>query len=106
MAAARAEMFIEPGVSYSHRPHVISFNVPVGYYFNRHPNPYTASRATRRSRAVFLTTYGVRFGNRNPAPPPSTGQPAPPPSAPSASPKEQPAVAATEQLVCAPVLPS
>jgi hypothetical protein len=102
------EMFIEPGVSYSHGSHVISFNVPVGYYFNRHPNPYTGVEGDATfPRAVFLTSYGFRFGNRNPAPPASTGQPDPLPPAPSASPNEQtPAVGATEQVVCAPVLPS
>ena len=35
------EMFIEPGVSFSQGPHTVSFNVPFGYYYNRHPNPYT-----------------------------------------------------------------
>ena len=81
---------------------------PGGVLLQPASHPYTGIEGDATfPRAVFLTSYGFRFGNRNPAPPASTGQPAPPPSAPSESPKEQtPAVAATEQVICAPVLPS
>jgi hypothetical protein len=101
------EMFIEPGVSYAHGGHVVSFNVPVGYYFNRHANPYTGIEGDATfPRAVFLTSYGFRFGNRKPAPAPSTAQGNPAPPAPSASAAEQTKSPTTEQVVCAPVLPS
>ena len=29
-------MFVEPGISYSTGSHTVSFNVPLGYYYNRH----------------------------------------------------------------------
>ena len=52
----------------------MSFNVPFGYYYNRHPNPYTGSPATRRSRAqIFLTSYSLRLGKR--IGPPASDQP-------------------------------
>jgi hypothetical protein len=72
-------MFIEPGISYTQGPHTISFNVPVGYYFNRHANPYTgiAGDATF-PRAIFLTGYAFRLGKR--LQPPATDQPPPAPA--------------------------
>ena len=41
------EMFIEPGVSYQYGGHTFTFNVPIGYYYNRQPNPYTGNRRRR-----------------------------------------------------------
>lgn len=56
-------MFVEPGVSYSAGRHTFSLNVPIGYYYNRRPNPYTgvAGDATF-PRHIFLTSYSVRLG--------------------------------------------
>jgi hypothetical protein len=38
------EMYWEPGVTISAGRHAISFNVPLGYYYNRFPNPYTGAK--------------------------------------------------------------
>lgn len=82
------EMFIEPGVSYTHGPHTVSFNVPMGYYYNRRRNPYTgiAGDATF-PRQVFLTSYSFKVGKRAAAP--ATDQPEAPatPQAPVATPQ-------------------
>jgi len=62
------EMFIEPGVSYSNGRHTFSFNVPIGYYYNRRPNPYTGNRGDATfPRQIFLSSYAFRFGKK-PAP--------------------------------------
>ena len=78
-------MFVEPGVSYTHNGHTISFNVPLGYYYNRHANPYTgrAGDATF-PRHIFLTSYSLKLGRRST---PATDQPPvpPPPPMPQAS---------------------
>ena len=59
------EMYWEPGVTVSARPHAISFNVPIGYYFNRFPNPYTGARGDSTfPEYVAIGTYSVRFGGR------------------------------------------
>jgi hypothetical protein len=76
------EMFIEPGVSFTQGPHTVSFNLPLGYYYNRRANPYTgiAGDATF-PRQIFLTSYSLRLGKpgvpatdqpKAPAKPPST----------------------------------
>src|SRR5690606_32764427 len=78
-------MFIEPGVSYSHGPHTFSFNVPIGYYYNRHANAYTGRPGDATfPRHIFLTSYSLSLGGR--AQVPATDQPPPqfapdPPSA-------------------------
>jgi hypothetical protein len=65
------EMFIEPGVGYSKGAHAFSFNVPFGYYYNRHPNPYTGNPGDATfPRHIFLSSYSFRLGQRAPAPPP------------------------------------
>ena len=57
------EMFIEPGVSYSKGGHTFSFNVPIGYYRNRRPNPYTGNAGDATfPRQIFLSSYSWRFG--------------------------------------------
>jgi len=62
------EMFVEPGVSYSNGRHTVSFNVPIGYYYNRRPNPYTGNRGDATfPRQIFLTSYSLRFGKKSPA---------------------------------------
>ena len=66
------EMFIEPGVSYSNGRHTFSFNVPIGYYYNRRANPYTGNAGDATfPRQIFLTSYSWRLGGK-PAPPVST----------------------------------
>jgi len=63
------EMFIEPGVSYSNGRHTLSFNVPLGYYYNRRPNPYTGNRGDATfPRQIFLSSYAFRFGNKGQRP--------------------------------------
>ena len=68
------EMFWEPGISYSRGPHTFSFNVPIGYYYNRHPNPYTDTPGDATfPRHIFLTSYALRLGgNASAAPPPGS----------------------------------
>ena len=82
------EMFIEPGIAWANGPHMVTFNVPMGYYYNRRANPYTgiAGDATF-PRQIFLTSYSLRLGGRKT---PATDQPlAPPSSQPPASPVPQ-----------------
>jgi len=100
-------MFVEPGVSYSHGPHSISFNVPVGYYFNRHANPYTgiAGDATF-PKEVFLTSYALRFGKRDAPPVQTPTSPVPLPSVAATetgSDAPQP-VTSPERLLCVPLV--
>jgi hypothetical protein len=61
-------MFIEPGVAFSFGQQAITFNVPLAYYYNRHPNPITnnAGDATF-PRQIFLTSYSVRLGAKRAA---------------------------------------
>lgn len=62
-------MFIEPGVSYSNGAHTVSFNMPLGYYYNRRPNPYTGNPGDATfPRHIFLSSYSLRLGKK-PAPP-------------------------------------
>jgi len=57
------EMFIEPGVSYAKGSHVYSVQVPIGYYRNRFPNPYTGNRGDATfPKYIVLASYGYRFG--------------------------------------------
>lgn len=70
------EMFIEPGVSYSYGRHTVSFNVPLGYYYNRRPNPYTGNAGDATfPRQIFLSSYSWRFGGRTTPLPPATTTP-------------------------------
>lgn len=84
-------MFVEPGVSYSHGPHTVSLNVPIGYYYKRHRNAYTGNPGDATfPRHIFLTSYSFRLGKRSG--PPATDQPGPPaapPSAPAVQPPQQ-----------------
>lgn len=81
-------MFIEPGVSYSHGAHTVSLNVPIGYYYNRHRNPYTGNPGDATfPKHVFLTSYSFRLGKRSG--PPATDQPGTP-AVPPAIPPVQP----------------
>jgi hypothetical protein len=59
------EMFVEPGISYARGRQFYSFNVPIGYYRNRFPNPYTgASGDATFPKHIFLMSYGYRFGSK------------------------------------------
>jgi hypothetical protein len=65
-------MFIEPGISYVNGVHSFSFNVPIGYYYNRHPNPYTGIPGDATfPRHIFLSSYSLRLGKKAPPAPPS-----------------------------------
>lgn len=56
------EMFVEPGVSYAKGRQFISLNVPIGYYRNRFPNPYTGNPGDATfPKHIFLMSYGYRF---------------------------------------------
>jgi hypothetical protein len=57
------ELYLEPGVSYSYKGQSFSFNVPIGLYRNRLPDPYTgASGDATFPDYVFLGSYSIRFG--------------------------------------------
>lgn len=65
-------MFAEPGISYARGRHAFTFNVPIGYYYNRHPNPYTDLEGDATfPRHIFITSYSMKFGGRKLAPPSS-----------------------------------
>jgi hypothetical protein len=69
------EMYWEPGVTVSTGRHTVSFNLPVGYYFNRFRNPYTGNRGDSTfPEYVSIATYSIRLG-RSPAGMPATDQP-------------------------------
>ena len=96
-------MFVEPGFGYSHGNHSVSFNVPLAYYYNRHPNPITGNPGDATfPRHIFLTSYSVRLGGEKPAVrTQSTGsdQPSTPVSAPAPAPVSAP----ESQLLCTPM---
>jgi hypothetical protein len=100
------EMFIEPGVSYTRGPHTVSFNVPFGYYYNRHPNPYTGIEGDATfPRQIFLTSYSIRLGRQASPPAPRTStQPKGSDSAPKSDPDDRsspsPDARGTSRLVC------
>lgn len=109
-------MFVEPGISYASGPHTVSFNVPIGYYYNRHPNPYTGNPGDATfPRHIFLTSYSIRLGRTSPPPPLLQPSPAPEgvaaPLPEGASPRRREAgspdtprqIASRESAVCLPV---
>ena len=72
-------MFIEPGVSYQYGGHTFTFNLPIGYYYNRKPNPYTGNPGDATfPREIFLTSYQWRFGPKKTPPVSTTTAPEPP----------------------------
>jgi hypothetical protein len=76
-------MYWEPGVTITHGQHAVSFNVPVGYYFNRWSNPNTGSAGDSTfPEYVSIATYSFRFGGKSSAHTmparPASDQPAPP----------------------------
>jgi hypothetical protein len=61
------EMFIEPGVTYARGSHVLGFQVPIAYYRNRFPNPYTGSLGDATfPKRIWLANYSYRFGGKAP----------------------------------------
>ena len=57
------ELYLEPGFSYAYKGQSFSFNVPVGLYRNRLPDPYTGAKGDATfPDYVFLGSYSVRFG--------------------------------------------
>ena len=59
------EMFVEPGFSYANGRQIYSFQMPIAYYRNRFPNPYTgASGDATFPNYIFLASYGYRFGSK------------------------------------------
>lgn len=60
------EMFIEPGISYAKGSQIYSFQMPIGYYRNRFPDPYTdAAGDATFPNYIFLASYGYRFGSNS-----------------------------------------
>jgi hypothetical protein len=60
------EMYWEPGLTVSSGRHSVSFNLPVGYYFNRFPNPYTGNPGDSTfPEYVSIATYSLRFGGKS-----------------------------------------
>jgi hypothetical protein len=77
------EMYWEPGITVTAGDHAISFNLPVGYYYNRFRNPYTGTPGDSTfPEYVAIATYSFRFGGKSMqlTHPPATDQPAKPPA--------------------------
>ena len=75
------EMYWEPGLTIAAGRHAMSFNLPVGYYFNRFRNPNTATRGDSTfPEYVAIATYSVRLGRPQVHPPtiPTPDRAAPP----------------------------
>jgi hypothetical protein len=52
----------------SHSLFIYSFQVPIAYYRNRFPDPYTgASGDATFPNYIFLASYGYRFGGKGTA---------------------------------------
>ncbi len=99
------EMFIEPGVSYAKGGHTFSFNVPVGYYYNRRPNPYTGNAGDATfPREIFLSSYSWRFGPKKTTTTPPVTTPAEPakPAAPATPIESEGAVVSAATVTVAP----
>ncbi len=62
------EMYWEPGVTMTYGRHAVSFNLPVGYYFNRWSNPNTGNAGDSTfPEYVSIATYSVRLGGKSSA---------------------------------------
>jgi hypothetical protein len=69
-------MFVEPGVSYSKNGQTVTFNVPLGYFYHRYPDPNTDRDGDATfPRHIFLTSYTMKLGKKN-VPPSVTPSPA------------------------------
>ncbi len=61
------EMYWEPGVTIGTGRHSVSFNLPVGYYFNRFRNPYTGTPGDSTfPEYVSIATYSMRLSKPQP----------------------------------------
>ena len=57
------EVYWEPGVTLLTGRHAVSLNIPIGYYFNRFPNPYTGTAGDSTfPQVVAIATYSMRLG--------------------------------------------
>ena len=87
-------MFVEPGFSFSRGNHTFSFNVPIGYYYHRYPDPNTGLEGDATfPRQVFLTSYSLKLGRKTALPPAVTAP------SPDAAPLPDPPVEAGEDFV-------
>lgn len=60
-------MFIEPAVTIVSGARSVSFSVPIAFYRDRKPDPYTGIQGDATfPRYIFLGTYGWRFGAKRP----------------------------------------
>jgi hypothetical protein len=60
-------MFVEPGVTIVTGARTVSFTVPIAFYRDRKPDPYTGIEGDATfPRYIFLATYGWRFGGPKP----------------------------------------
>jgi hypothetical protein len=60
------EMFVEPGFSYAKGSQMYSFQVPLAYYRNRFPDPYTGAPGDATfPNYIILASYGYRFGAKS-----------------------------------------
>jgi hypothetical protein len=60
------EMFVEPGFSYAKGSQIYTFQVPIAYYRNRFPDPYTgASGDATFPNYIVLASFGYRFGGKS-----------------------------------------
>lgn len=75
------EMFLEPGLSYGVRNGNVSVSVPIAFYRNRKPDPYTGLQGDATfPNFIFLATYSYRFGAANQKQPPVRTNTTPPDS--------------------------
>jgi len=62
------EMFVEPGISIARASHSASLSVPIGFYRNRKPDPYTGLQGDATFPGfIVLANYGIRLGKPRPA---------------------------------------
>jgi hypothetical protein len=72
------EMYWEPGVTFTTGQHAVSFNLPIGYYYNRFRDPYTGNPGDSTfPEYVAIATYSMRLGGKSMQhmQPPATDQP-------------------------------
>lgn len=68
--------FVEPGVTFSTGTGNASFTVPIAFYRNRKPDPYTGLQGDATfPKYIFLGTYSWKFGGRKPLPTPPAAPP-------------------------------
>jgi hypothetical protein len=85
------EMYWEPGVTVGAGRHSVSFNFPIGYYFNRFRNPYTGTPGDSTfPEYVSIATYSMRLGRIEPKHPIMTAPPADNANAPANQEQKQP----------------